>query len=100
MLVARFVPKASSCVALGVQVDQQCFGPGAGEGGEPEEARGRAEEYDVHRLQELNELLARETGQSVEKVQSDSDRNFWMTAEEALEYGLVSRIVEHANEIG
>ena len=73
--------------------------PSGGAGGQATDIRIAAEE--ILKLRErLNELLARETGQSVEKVQSDSDRNFWMTAEEALEYGLVSRIVEHANEIG
>jgi ATP-dependent Clp protease protease subunit len=47
----------------------------------------------------LNETFARQTGQSVEKVEDDTDRNFWMSAVDAQEYGLVSRIVESIEEI-
>lgn len=49
--------------------------------------------------QRINELVAAETGQSVEKVTKDSDRDFWMTAEEAKEYGLICRIVSRADEV-
>jgi ATP-dependent Clp protease protease subunit len=41
----------------------------------------------------LNELLAKHTGQPVEKVEADSDRDFWMTADEARDYGLVDRVI-------
>lgn len=41
----------------------------------------------------LNELLARHTGQPVEKVEADSDRDFWMTADEARDYGLVDQVI-------
>jgi len=41
----------------------------------------------------LNELLARHTGQPVEKVEADSDRDFWMTAEEARAYGVVDQVI-------
>ncbi len=34
-----------------------------------------------------------ETGQPLEKVESDTDRNYWMSAEEAVAYGMVSRII-------
>jgi ATP-dependent Clp protease protease subunit len=37
----------------------------------------------------LNEMLARHTGQSVERIREDTDRDFWMSPEEAVEYGLV-----------
>jgi ATP-dependent Clp protease protease subunit len=46
----------------------------------------------------LNRTIAHETGQPYEKVVTDTDRNFWMTAEEAKAYGLVARIVNHASE--
>ena len=48
----------------------------------------------------LNKLISDETGQAIEKVAVDSDRDFWMSAEEAVEYGLVSKIVKNAREIG
>ena len=47
----------------------------------------------------LNRVIARETGQSFEKVVADTERNFWMGAEEAIAYGLVSRIVASAREV-
>ena len=47
----------------------------------------------------VNELLARETGQSVERIVEDTQRDYWMSAAEAKEYGLISRIVESAAEL-
>ncbi len=47
----------------------------------------------------LNRLFARETGQSYEKIAKDTDRNYWLGADEAIEYGLVSRVVETAAEL-
>lgn len=41
----------------------------------------------------LNELLAKNTGQSIKKVEKDSDRDYWMTAEESVKYGLVDKII-------
>lgn len=43
--------------------------------------------------QELYEILSHHTGQSIEKVAKDSNRDFWMTAEEAKEYGLVDEVL-------
>ena len=40
----------------------------------------------------LNEILARHTGQSVERIGTDTDRDFWMSPEDAMEYGLVDTI--------
>jgi ATP-dependent Clp protease protease subunit len=50
--------------------------------------------------QAINEIIARETGQPVDKVEKDTRRNFWMSAKEALDYGLVSRIIERRSELG
>lgn len=47
----------------------------------------------------INRLIAQETGQSIEKVENDTRRNFWMTGEEALRYGLISKIVNRREEI-
>ena len=47
----------------------------------------------------INRLIAQETGQSIEKVENDTRRNFWMTGEEALRYGLVSKIVNRREEM-
>jgi ATP-dependent Clp protease, protease subunit len=47
----------------------------------------------------LIRTIAKETGQSYEKVKEDTDRNFWMSAEEAKAYGLVAKIVNRADEV-
>ena len=47
----------------------------------------------------INEVIARETGQPLERVEKDTDRNYWMSAEEAKEYGLVSRIIENSDGV-
>ncbi|MCK6619240.1 MAG: ATP-dependent Clp protease proteolytic subunit [Calditrichia bacterium] len=47
----------------------------------------------------LNKIFADATGQPLEKIEKDSDRNFWMSAAEALEYGLVGKIIKSEKEI-
>jgi ATP-dependent Clp protease protease subunit len=47
----------------------------------------------------VNRMIAHETGQTYEKVIKDTERNFWMTAEEAKEYGIVSRIITNASDV-
>lgn len=42
----------------------------------------------------LNEIMAKNTGQTVKRIQSDMERDYWMTAEESLKYGLVDKIIE------
>ena len=50
--------------------------------------------------QRLNVIIARETGQPLEKVERDTDRNYWMSATEAKTYGIVTHIIEtHAEFI-
>jgi ATP-dependent Clp protease, protease subunit len=49
--------------------------------------------------QQLNEIFAEQTGQPIEKVEKDTDRNYWMTAAEAKEYGLVGSIIESADQV-
>jgi ATP-dependent Clp protease, protease subunit len=47
----------------------------------------------------LNRIFAAATGQPYEKLLLDTDRNHWLTAVEAREYGLVSRIIEHEADV-
>lgn len=42
----------------------------------------------------VNEILAHHTGQPVEKIERDTDRNFWMSAEEARAYGIVDEVIQ------
>lgn len=43
---------------------------------------------------QLNEILARHTGQPVEKLRDDTERDYWLTAEDAVEYGLIDKVLE------
>jgi ATP-dependent Clp protease, protease subunit len=45
--------------------------------------------------EELNKILAEASGQSLEKITEDTDRDFYMNAQEAIEYGLADAIVEN-----
>ena len=53
----------------------------------------------VKMRERLNRLIARETGQTYERVARDTDRNYWMSAEEAIAYGMVSRIITDLKEL-
>ena len=72
--------------------------PSGGAGGQASDIRIEAQEILKIRSR-INKLISDETGQTVERIARDSDRNFWMNAEEALEYGLVSKIVTTMAEI-
>jgi ATP-dependent Clp protease protease subunit len=47
----------------------------------------------------INHMLARETGQPLDIVSRHTERDYWMTAEEALEYGLISRIIQSRDDL-
>jgi ATP-dependent Clp protease protease subunit len=67
--------------------------------------RGVATEIEIHAReleklrQKLNSLIADETGQKLEKVEKDTDRDFWMSATEAKEYGLISSVIAKRDEL-
>ncbi len=46
----------------------------------------------------INRIIAHETGQTMERVVRDTDRNYWMSAEEAIAYGMVDRIITSMSE--
>lgn len=48
---------------------------------------------------ELNSILAQHTGNPVEKIAKDTDRNFWMSAEEAKKYGIIDRVISRRLDI-
>lgn len=72
--------------------------PSGGAGGQVSDIRIEAQEI-LKLRSRINELTAKETGQTVERVTEDSDRNYWMNAEEAVEYGLIAKIVGSAKEL-
>lgn len=67
--------------------------------------RGVATEIEIHAREleklraKINQMIAEETGQSLEKVERDTDRDYWLSAEEAQQYGLVSRIIANRSEL-
>jgi ATP-dependent Clp protease protease subunit len=72
--------------------------PSGGAGGHLQDIRIEAQEI-MRIRQRINELIAKETGQDVAKVAKDSDRNYWMSAEEAVKYGIISKVVDRANDL-
>ena len=48
----------------------------------------------------INKIIADETGRSIEQVEQDTDRDYWMSVEEAIEYGIVSKVVSSVSELG
>jgi ATP-dependent Clp protease protease subunit len=67
--------------------------------------RGRASDIEITANEILklrrraNEIMAAETGKSVEQVEKDTDRDYWLSAEEAKQYGLISRIITKLREV-
>jgi ATP-dependent Clp protease protease subunit len=66
--------------------------PSAGVGGTESDIAIQAEQFRRHK-RVMAELIAEQTGQSVEKITADSDRDRWFTAHEALEYGFIDYVV-------
>ncbi|MFI5783210.1 ATP-dependent Clp protease proteolytic subunit [Nocardia sp. NPDC051570] len=71
--------------------------PSAGIGGSAADIAIMAEQF-AHTKRELNELQALHTGQSLEQVTADADRDRWFTAKEALEYGFIDSVIAHAGQ--
>jgi ATP-dependent Clp protease protease subunit len=72
--------------------------PSGGFGGQATDIAIQAREI-VKIRHRIAALIARESGQPLEKVLLDIDRDFWMTAEEAVEYGLVSKIIVKQSDL-
>ncbi|MDR0645350.1 MAG: ATP-dependent Clp protease proteolytic subunit [Treponema sp.] len=67
--------------------------------------RGVATDIEIHAREleklraKINRLIADETAMTFEQVEKDTDRDYWMTADEAVKYGLISRIVTRKSEL-
>jgi ATP-dependent Clp protease, protease subunit len=70
--------------------------PSAGVGGTASDIKIQAEQFKLTK-KEMAELIAHHTGQPVERVEADSDRDRWFTAQEALDYGFVDRVISRAS---
>ena len=72
--------------------------PGGGAGGPATDIAIQAREI-LKTRERVAGVISRETGQKLEKVLEDMERDFWMNADEAIEYGIVSRIVETHRDV-
>jgi ATP-dependent Clp protease protease subunit len=63
-------------------------------------AQGQATDIEIHAKEilrmkkELNEILAKNTGQTIRKIANDTERDNFMSAKEAVEYGLIDKVLE------
>ena len=73
--------------------------PSGGLGGTASDIRIQAEQS-LHFKKTMGRLIAEHTGQTVEQITKDSDRDRWFTAKEALEYGFVDHVVSRAQQAG
>ena len=72
--------------------------PSGGLGGTASDIRIQAEQS-LHIKRTMAGLIAEHTGQTVEQIEADSDRDRWFTAEQALEYGFIDHVYERASPI-
>ena len=49
--------------------------------------------------EKINRILSEECNQDLEKIAHDTQRDYWMTAKEAPDYGLITKIIGHKNEL-
>jgi len=67
--------------------------------------RGVATDIEIHAQElaktraKLNKIISEATGKDIEQVTKDTDRDYWLTADEAIEYGLVSRIIRERSDL-
>jgi len=72
--------------------------PWGGAGGRATDLEIEAEEI-LRMRARLNRIIVEKTGQSMKRVEKDTERNFWMSAEQAVEYGLVGKIIRAVSEL-
>lgn len=73
--------------------------PAGGAGGQASDIAIQAKEI-LRTRARIAAVIAKETGQPLERVAIDIERDFWMSAEEAIDYGLVSRVIERQVDLG
>lgn len=67
--------------------------------------RGTATDIQIHAANikktkaKINKIIAEATGKDLKKVEADTDRDYWLDAEEALEYGLISKVISNRTEL-
>jgi ATP-dependent Clp protease protease subunit len=101
ILGTGWVASAGALIYVSVPVEQRyslpntrfmLHQPSGGVGGQASDISIEAQEI-LKMRDRLNNIFARQTGQPVERIERDTDRNFWMSAEEAKAYGLVGKLI-------
>jgi ATP-dependent Clp protease protease subunit len=101
ILGTGWVASAGALIYVAVPVEQRfsrpntrymLHQPSGGVGGQATDISIEAQEI-LKMRDRLNKTFADQTGQSIERIEKDTDRNFWMSAEEAKAYGLVGKVV-------
>lgn len=72
--------------------------PAGGAGGSAADIEIEAREI-LKMRDRLNKVLAEQTGQSLERIEEDTRRNFWLSAEEAKKYGIVGKVIKEQKEL-
>ena len=72
--------------------------PRGGVGGQATDVEIQAREI-IKMRERLNKIFAEATGKPLEQIKKDTDRDFWMSAQEAVDYGLVNKIIRNRREI-
>jgi ATP-dependent Clp protease protease subunit len=72
--------------------------PSGGMGGQASDMAIQAKEI-IRMRERIARVIAEETGQPLDKVLKDIDRDYWMSAQEAIDYGLVSRVISSRKEL-
>jgi ATP-dependent Clp protease protease subunit len=107
MIGTGWVASAGALIFVAVPRDQRyCLPntrfllhqPAGGAGGTASDIDIEAREI-LRMRDRLNRIFARETGQPLERIEEDTHRNFWLSAEAAMRYGLVGRIIERSAEL-
>lgn len=101
ILGTGWVASAGALIYVAVPVEQRysllntrfmLHQPSGGVGGQASDISIEAQEI-LKMRDRLNKIFSVQTGQPVERVERDTDRNFWMSAEEAKQYGLVGKVI-------
>ncbi|HEY7636228.1 MAG TPA: ATP-dependent Clp protease proteolytic subunit [Gemmatimonadales bacterium] len=107
MIGTGWVASAGALIYVAVPRDQRfCLPntrfllhqPAGGAGGSASDIEIEAREI-LQMRDRVNRILARETGQPLERIEEDTHRNFWLSADAAVRYGLVGRIISHVGEL-
>jgi ATP-dependent Clp protease protease subunit len=72
--------------------------PAGGFGGDASDIEIHAREI-IKTRERINQIIADRTGQTIERVAHDTERDFWMSAEESLDYGIVGKIISSVGEL-